>query len=57
MMKYEEAATLFPHHDNQIIYRFIFKIEIDRLKESPFFFISFFFFGPLMQLKVLSILG
>lgn len=43
MMKYEEEATLFPHHDNQIIYRFIFKIEIDRLKESPFLkFISFF---------------
>lgn len=56
MMKYEEEATLFPHHDDQIIYRFVFKIEIDRLKESPFFYF-FLFFGPLMQLKVLSILG
>lgn len=38
MMKYEEEAALFPHHDDQIIYQFVFKIEIDRLKESAFFF-------------------
>lgn len=45
MMKYEEAA-LFPHHDDQIIYQFIFKIEIDRLKESAFFFSLSFFLSP-----------
>lgn len=54
MMKYEEEAALFPHHDDQIIYQFVFKIEIDRLKESAFFFFAFFFV-PLMQLKVLCI--
>lgn len=55
MMKYEEAA-LFPHHDDQIIYQFVFKIEIDRLKESAFFFfLSFFLFVPLMQFKVLCV--
>lgn len=42
MMKYEEEAALFPHHDDQIIYQFVFKIEIDRLKESAFFFLLFF---------------
>lgn len=46
MMKYEEEATLFPHHDDQIIYRFVFKIEIDRLKESPFFLFLSFFWPP-----------
>lgn len=55
MMKYEEEAALFPHHDDQIIYRFVFKIEIDRLKESAFFFFLSFFFVPLMQLKVLCV--
>lgn len=44
MMKYEEEAALFPHHDYKIIYRFVFKMEIDRLKESAF--LSFFVCPP-----------
>lgn len=58
MMKYEEEAALFPHHDDQIIYRFVFKIEIDRLKESAFFFLSFFLFCPPHAVKsIVCILG
>lgn len=57
MMKYEEEAALFPHHDDQIIYQFVFKIEIDRLKESDFFFLLFFFCPPHAVKSIVYILG
>lgn len=57
MMKYEEEAALFPHHDDQIIYQFVFKIEIDRLKESAFFFFCFFFCPPHAVKSIVYILG